>query len=481
RVAVVGDYDVDGVTATALLQVVFGSCGIDSHAILPHRLEEGYGFQPLHVERAKALDAKLIVTVDCGTSATRAVDCALEAGIDVVVTDHHLPGEELPAGTVLVNPRQSGCAYPFPDLAGVGLALKLAVGLAARLGRPLALDPLLRIACLGTIADLVPLLGENRVIAARGLATFGETRSVGLRALMDRAGVKLPLRASDVGFRLGPRLNAAGRLASPQSALELLLARDAKTAGALADQLESANRSRQEEEMRVVQEASALVTARAPLPPILLAWSEGWHKGVVGIAAGRLARELSRPTLLLAVEDGRAVGSGRSVPGVDLHELVRRFETRCERFGGHSQAIGLTVALPELEALRDDLEGAAAEVPPELLSRRHEYELTVPAAELGPELLAELSRLEPFGMGNPQPAIRVQGLRLVGEPRRFGQGHLSATAEGPEGEPVPLVGWRWAERAPDLAGNFEALGYLEEDSYRGEPVLRLTDVRPWQE
>ncbi|HEX4955587.1 MAG TPA: single-stranded-DNA-specific exonuclease RecJ [Thermoanaerobaculia bacterium] len=481
RVAVVGDYDVDGVTATALLLVVFEACGIDARPVLPHRLREGYGFQPLHVERARELGCKVIVTVDCGTSAAEAIAAAGESGVDVIVTDHHLPGEALPAGAVIVNPRQPGCAYPFPYLAGVGLALKLAQGLAARLDRALPLDPLLRVACLGTIADLVPLVGENRVIASRGLATFGETRSVGLKALMDKAGVKPPLSASDVGFRLGPRLNAAGRLASPDQALELLLARDREQAQGLADQLESANRSRQEEEGRAVLEAGEDVRARSPRPSILVAWSEGWHRGVVGIAAGRLARELSRPTILLSVEGEVATGSGRSLPGLDLHSLVRRSAGRCRRFGGHPQAIGLTVETAELEELRQELEqAAAAEWPAESLVQRFEYEIELAAGEVTEGLTQEIVRLEPFGIGNPQPLLRLSGLRLRANPRLFGTSHLSAVAEGHDGGRVNLLGWRWQERAADLDGAFEVLGYLERDSLRGEPVIRLADARPME-
>ncbi len=481
RVAVVGDYDVDGVTATALLLVVFEACGIDARPVLPHRLREGYGFQPLHVERARELGCKVIVTVDCGTSAAEAIAAAGEGGIDVIVTDHHLPGDALPPGAVIVNPRQPDCAYPFPYLAGVGLALKLAQGLAARLGRALPLDPLLRVACLGTIADLVPLVGENRVIASRGLATFGDTRSVGLKALMSKAGVKPPLSASDVGFRLGPRLNAAGRLASPDQALELLLARDREQAQGLAEQLESANRARQEEEGRAVVEAGEDLRTRSPLPSILVAWSESWHRGVVGIAAGRLARDLARPTILLSVEGEVATGSGRSLPGLDLHSLVRRSAGRCRRFGGHPQAIGLTIETGQLEELRQELEEAAAsEWPADSLVQRFEYELELAAGQVTEGLTQELARLEPFGVSNPQPLLRLSGLRLRATPRLFGSSHLSAVAEGQDGGRVNLLGWRWQERAADLEGAFEVLGYLERDSLRGEPVIRLADARPME-
>lgn len=478
KLAVVGDYDVDGVTSTALLLAVFRACGIEAVEIVPHRLREGYGFQPVHVERAAELDCALIVTADCGVASVPAVTAAAAAGIEVVVTDHHLPGPHRPEPAILVNPRQPGCDYPFPDLAGVGLALKLAVAVAERCGRKPPLEQLLRIACLGTIADLVPLTGENRVIAALGLAALGETRSPGLRALFRRAGVKPPLTAADVGFRIGPRINAAGRLDDAAGALELLLTRDRERAEALAEQLDGLNRARQEEEDRVVEEARELLSERSPLPPIAIAWREGWHRGVVGIAAGRIARDYHRPALLLAPDGETVTGSGRSVPGIELHGFLSRWAGELERFGGHAQAIGLSVARDRLEALARAWEEAAEqEWPAELLRRRYEYELELGPGGVDRRLIAGLARLEPTGQGNPVPLARVGPMKLLFPPRRFGRGHLSAVAQGDDGARLGLVGWRWQERAEALEGRFEALGHVEFDRYRQAPVLRLVDAR----
>ena len=478
RIAIVGDYDVDGVTATALLLAVLGACGCDAVPILPHRLREGYGFQAVHVERARAAGCSLILTADCGSSAASAVEAALAAGIGVLVTDHHLPGCELPAGAVQINPRQPGCGYPFPDLAAVGLALKLALAVAARCGRTIDVSALLRVACLGTIADLVPLRGENRVIAALGLAALAHARSQGLKALIRQAGLRPPFTAADVGFRLGPRLNAAGRLDSADRALELLLSRDAGRATELAAELDTRNRERQGEEARAVEAAAAIFSARDPLPPILVAWSAGWHKGVVGVAAGRIAKELHRPTVLLAVEGEHATGSGRSVPGLELHGFLSAWKGRMLRFGGHAQAVGLTVGVAELTALRQEWEEAGAGWPSGLLARRHEYELHVEPREVSASLLADLARLEPFGQGNPRPLVRTGPLRLDGALRPFGNGHLAARTRGADGSAVELVGWGWQEREGDLCGSFEVLAAVENDAWRGGPVLRLVDCRP---
>jgi single-stranded-DNA-specific exonuclease len=478
RIAIVGDYDVDGITATAQLLAVFQKCGLDARPVLPHRLREGYGFQPVHVERARELGCGLIVTADCGSSSAAAVEAALAAGIGVIITDHHLPGCELPAGALHINPRQAGCTYPFRDLAAAGLALKLCLALAVRCGFTLDPAPLLRIACLGTIADLVPLHGENRVIAALGLAALTAARSQGLKALIHQSGMKPPFTAADVGFRLGPRLNAAGRLDDPNRALELLMSRDPGRALELALELDGWNRERQAVENRCVEEARSQFAEREPLPPILVAWSEAWHKGVVGIAAGRIAKELHRPTVLLAVEGDAATGSGRSVHGLELHSFLAAWKHRMARFGGHSQAVGLTVATASLEDLRREWEEAGAAWPEELLARRVEYELHLPPREVTNRLLAQLAALEPFGQGNPRPLVRTGPLRLHGEPRPFGNGHLSARARGDDGAAVDLVGWRWGERAGSLRGPFEVLACVESDSYREGPVLRLVDSRP---
>ena len=481
KVAVVGDYDVDGVSSTALLTAVFQVLGIETEAVLPHRLRDGYGFQTVHVERAREAGCSVILTADCGTTSVTATAAAQEAGMDVVVTDHHLPGAvRLPAGTVLINPKQDDCGYPFRELAAVGLALKLALGLVRRTNTEIPLDALLRVACLGTIADLVPLVDENRVIAALGLEALARTRSVGLKALFRRAGVTAPFTATDVGFRIGPRLNAAGRLDDASAALELLLTRDPRRADALAEDLDRWNRERQDEEQRVVDEARRRLQrdgSGPTAPPIAVLWSEGWHRGVVGIAAGRIARELHRPALLLAVEGDSATGSGRSIPGIDLHGFLEPWKPRLERFGGHTQAVGLTADLETLPELTREWSQAAGEWSDEVLTRTYEWELEVPAGAVGPELLTELSQLEPHGMGNRRPLLKVGPLELAGPPRLFGRGHLSAVARGDDGAAVRLLGWRWAEREDELAGVFEVLGYVEKDTYRGGEVLRLVDAR----
>ena len=480
RIAIVGDYDVDGVTATALLAAVFRATGLEVEVILPNRLQEGYGFQLLHVERAAAAGCSLIVTADCGTTAVDAVRAAKGRNIDVVITDHHLAAEEPIPGAIEVNPKRQAGEHPFMDLAGAGVALNLAIAVAEHFERSVDVGTLLRVACLGTICDLVPLVGENRTIAAVGLQELAKTRSVGLRELMRSADVRSPVTSSDVGFRLGPRLNAAGRMSRPDEALELLMTRDRDRAVALAHQLDEWNRSRQAAETRVVEEAMEAIALRGSLAAILVAWSEAWHPGVVGIAAGRIARKANRPTVLFSVDGESATGSGRSIVDIHLHEFLSTWEERYERFGGHAQAIGIKVRAQDLESLRAAWEESADSLwDEESLTKTLSYELEIPVGEIDNEMVAQIRSLEPFGMGNPEPRIRVGPLRPRGRPRFFGKGHLALEAEGEDGSHIDLLGWGWEERARDLEGSFEVLGCLEIDRYTQKPVLRLVDARPW--
>lgn len=478
-VAIIADYDVDGVTAAAQLVAALRACGVGVETILPDRFTEGYGFQPEHAARAADRGCGLIVTADCGSGATAAMAAAAARAIDVIITDHHLGHSDPLDGVVEINPRRAGCRGALADLSGAGLAFKLATAFAERCGKSIEPTSLLRLACLGTIADMVPLTRENRVIAALGLRALPATRSLGLQALLRLAGATPPFTSDDVAYRIGPRLNAAGRMASAEGALELLLTRDARKAEALAADLEERNRERRAVQETVVEAAMAIFAVRQPRPPILVGWSERWHRGVVGIAAGRIARELNRPTLLFAVNDDVAVGSGRSVPGVHLFDFLAPGQERLLRFGGHAQAVGLSVAAEQLPALQAIWEQAAAAWPRALLERTLEYEASLPVEALTRETLAMVQRLEPFGTGNPQPLLRVGPLRLLGVPRLFGRAHLSAAALSPGGQPVTILGWGWGQRGGELAGDFEALGTLRLDRYRETPVFQLEATRPW--
>ncbi|MCP4204724.1 MAG: single-stranded-DNA-specific exonuclease RecJ [bacterium] len=483
RVSIVGDYDVDGVSATAMLLAVFRACGLEADSILPHRMAEGYGFQPVHVERAEANGSRLIVTADCGSRSIDAAKAALERDISVIVTDHHIPGPALDPRVIEINPHQEACDYPYRELSGAGLAFKLAIALAEAAGREVDPIALLRIACLGTIADLVPLTGENRTIAALGLEALDTTRSAGLKALIEVSRVRQSVTAGDVGFRLGPRLNAAGRMDNPEPALELLLERDPVRARDLAETLDRWNQERQRAELAVVEEARArfLDTGKA-LPRFLMAWSPDWHRGVLGIAAGRLAREFHRPAILLSLQgagdDAIAVGSGRSVRGVHLHDFLSAFEDRFRRFGGHAQAIGISIEIDVLEEVDRAFQEAAEAWDPDVLVPSYEYEEHLEVEAVSLDLVDQLDRLEPFGMANRRPLFRLGPLSLAVPPRQFGKDHLGLRARDDSGVAVDLVAWRWADRTELFSEPFEVLGHLKVDSYLGRASVEIVDARP---
>jgi single-stranded-DNA-specific exonuclease len=471
------------VASCALLGAVLRSLGAEPEIVLPRRDGEGYGLQPSHVRRAVEHGARLLVALDSGTNAAEAWSEAVVAGVELLVVDHHLaepslagaPGRE---HVLVVNPRLGAGSAEQAELTTCGLVLQLAARLLAERGREVPWEALLRVACLGTIADVAPLVGDNRLLVALGLEALGGARSPGLRALAARAGVRAPVRASDVAFRLAPRLNAAGRLATADEALELLLTRDAARAEELVDRLEERNGERQRLEQRILDDALSRVGAE-PLPGLLALWSDGWHRGVVGVAAARLARETHRPAVLLAVDGASATGSGRTVAGLHLHDLLRPFADRMLRFGGHAQAVGLTVASERLEELGAAWREAATGWLERLRVRELRYDLELPPEEVALELLEQIERLEPFGAGNAEPVFRIGPLRRLGAVRSFGRGHLSWSARGATGRPLAVVDWKGADRDRSwLEGEFELLAALERD--RQAPFrLRLVAGRGW--
>ncbi len=445
RIVVFGDYDVDGVTAVAQLRAALVRAGADAVAFLPHRLKDGYGLRPETVRRVLAEHhPAVIVTVDCGITALEGVACARAAGVDVVVTDHHLAGEQLPAGSVVINPKQPGCSYPDKNLAACGIAFKLALAVARRAGFALSAESLLRVACLGTIADLVPLTGENRILVAAGLAALARARAPGLVALLSEAGVE-PGRAPDaetVAFRVAPRLNAAGRLDTAELALSLLEERDPGRAREAARELSRRNSERQALERGVVRAARQRVErAGGPDAAVIVEGDSGWHRGVLGIAASRLAREYHRPVLLFGSDGDRAIGSGRSISGVDLHEMLKELAPFFLEFGGHEQAVGGALPLSRLEDFRIAARAHfSARIPAERLEAVEEAELELPLEEATGDLAEHLERLEPHGMGNPRPVFRCGSASFAGPPTPLGERGLSG-ALSRRGGTLSCISW----------------------------------------
>ncbi len=442
RITVYGDYDVDGVTSTASLVRFLGAVGADVDAYIPRRLEEGYGLNLDAVERLAGQGTRLLVTCDCGVTAVEEVDRAVALGVDVVVIDHHRVPATLPRAAAILNPYQAGCDFPFQHLAAVGVVFNLLLALRRTLrdagwftDRGLSepnLKQFLDLVALGTVADVVPLQDENRVLVAHGLQLLAEGRRPGIRALKAVAGVEAgQVTAGQVGFRLGPRINAAGRLDDARAGLRLLLAETEAEAMPLAEALDRANTERREIERRILGEAAALAETRDPALRGLVLAGEGWHRGVVGIVASRIVERFHRPALVLALEDGKARGSGRSYAGFHLHDALVACEGHLTRYGGHRAAAGLELPAGELGAFQAEFEAICADrLDPEDLVPILRADAEVDPADLTWELCAAVERLAPFGMGHPAPVLVVRGAQLEGGHlvgrRDDGPGHLKA-------------------------------------------------------
>jgi single-stranded-DNA-specific exonuclease len=446
RVVVFGDYDVDGVTAVAQLRAALFRIGADAAAFIPHRLRDGYGLKPETVRRVlEELRPATIITVDCGIGAVEGVACARAAGVEVIVTDHHLVPEELPAGAIVVNPRQPGCPYPFKELAASAVAMKIAENVGRVAGRGLSRESLLRAACLGTIADLVPLEGENRAIAALGLEALASARAPGLRALLAEAGLPAGAAptAEEVAFRIAPRLNAAGRLDTAMLALSLLEERDPDRAAAVARELSARNAERQALERRVVAEARERIAAGSGEEVLLVAADASWHRGVLGIAASRLAREYHRPVLLFGLDGVKASGSGRSIPGVSLHGILKELAHRFVDFGGHDQAVGGSLPADRFEAFCEEArELFRARVPRESLAAHGDADAELPVDALTDGLAEELSLLEPHGAGNPRPVFLARGVRAAAAFVPVGPAGLRGRLRSPSGSGLRAIAWQ---------------------------------------
>ncbi len=489
RIATYGDYDVDGVTSTVLLAGFLRAAGADVVTYTPHRLVEGYGLNVAAVERLVAGGARLVVSLDCGITSVAEVAAAAALGVDAVVVDHHTVPVDLPAAVAILNPHQPGCGYPSKELAAVGVTFALVMALRRRLrergrfgdGRP---EPNLRealdLVALGTIADVVPLTGANRILVRHGLEELARSRRPGILALKRVAGIPggAPVSAGQVGFRLGPRINAAGRLDDAGRGVRLLATADPAEAEALAQELDRENQARQEIERRMLEEARADAAARvaAGARGLVLA-REGWHPGVVGIVAARVAERFHRPAVLIGIAEGVGKGSGRSIEGFHLHAALAACGEHLERFGGHRHAAGLTLAAARIEPFRRAFEAhAAAALADDDLVPRCRVDGWIAEREATAQVAEALARLGPFGAGHPEPvlALRTRALRA----RTVGAGgqHLKLGLAGG----LDAIGFGMGERAAGCEGPIEAaftLGFDEWDGAR-RLQLRLRDLRP---
>lgn len=480
-IAVYGDFDTDGVTAVTLLTQAIAAMGGEIRPYIPHRLREGYGLNTEAIDQLAGEGTRLLLTVDCGISNLREVAHAKARGMDVIITDHHTPPAQLPEAYAIINPKQPGCAYPYKQLVGVGIAYKLVQAL-ARLGvqMPLRGRDLLDVVALGTVADMGPLTGENRVLVRAGLEAINSTQRPGLRALIAAAGLAQgKVTSTDISFMLGPRLNAAGRLDDAVLAYRLLLSDDFAAAQLLAEELNRANRQRQELTKQLQQAARQHAAEQGKQENrIVLLDSADYPAGLVGLVAARLVDELGRPVLLLERGEHTSRGSARSVPGFSIIDALASCGELFERYGGHSAAAGFTIAnerLPELEQRL--LHYAAQHLPDDMLAPTLEIDAEQPLGGLSWELLAQIAVLEPFGQANPQPVLMSRHVRVINARARGAEGqHLKLRlADGAGGPAYEAIAFRLGHLA-DYFAKYPWLDIaytLEANEWNGARTLQL--------
>jgi single-stranded-DNA-specific exonuclease len=484
QILIYGDYDVDGTTGTVVLRRALQLLGAQTRFHIPHRFTEGYGIRQDVLERAKAEGCALVISVDCGIRAHAPLEWARANGLDVIVTDHHLPDAEegAPPAFAVLNPNQRGCDYPDKHLAGVGVAFKLAHAVLRERGRESLVKGFLKVVAIGTVADVAPLVGENRAIVALGLADIVNATNPGLRALMEVAGCGdgRNMRCSDLGFRLGPRINAAGRMDAARAVVELFETTDADEARRLAAHLDARNRERQVMQRAITGRAVAEYERSGDRGAVAVIAGDGWHRGVIGLAASRIAERLARPCVVISLdENGTGHGSARSVEGYHLLDGLTACADLLETFGGHAQAAGLTVRRENVPELRRRLHEHAGKFLVDAGERAPvvKVDAELDARLLTPALADELDRLEPFGAQWPRPIFLSRDVRVLKEARVLKERHLKfEVAAGQDARPVEALWWGGAEEAaatPRAGDRIELAYAVETNLWRGERRLQL--------
>lgn len=485
KILVWGDYDVDGTTGTVLLRRTLKMLGGDTAFHVPNRFTEGYGINIPALEKAKAEGCTLAISVDCGIRSFEPVAWAKANGLDFIITDHHLSDEVNgnPDAFAIVNPNQTSCEYPDKHLAGVGVAFKLAHLLLRERGKENLVPAFLKMAAIGTVADIMKLSGENRAIVALGLRDLPNTKNYGLKALMEVADCTSEMTSMDIGFRIAPRINAAGRMDVAQTVIELFETENFMEARRLAGVLDSRNKERQKVQQQIT-ELALTEAAERTLGNFVVVAGEGWHRGVIGLAASRIAERLYRPTIVLSIEDGVAHGSARSIPDYHLLNALDSCADLFEQFGGHAAAAGMKIKQDNIEALREKLNSHAdlafvdRDMTPEL-----QIDARVSGRTLNLELLEDLKKFEPFGAGNPKPVFVTTDLMVRDEPLVMKDKHLKLKLEDPERRRFEAVWWDGVERSKGQtleAGTRIEVAYTPEvNKWQGNIRLQLVveDVR----
>ncbi len=472
-ILIYGDYDVDGTTGTAVLLRALNMLGATTGFHVPHRFTEGYGIRQDALQKAAADGYKLVVSVDCGITAHDPLHWARANGLDIIITDHHLPDKEegSPPAVAVLNPNQQGCSYPDKNLAGVGVAFKLIHALFRARGRESVVPGFLKMVAIGTVADVAKLVGENRAIVALGLSDLPRARNAGLRALIEIAGCgdDGEMTAYDLGFRIGPRINAAGRMDAARAVVELFSASQPAEARRLAEHLDTRNRERMDAQReifkRAVEEFETSGTDMNLCYAAVIA-GDGWHRGVIGLAASKIAERLNRPCVVISLDGDLGHGSARSIAAYHLFDGITSCRDLLDKFGGHSHAAGLSIKRDRIDEFRRRLnEHAASCLTEDDLIPAIEIDAELSPSDLGFTLSQDLHALEPFGAGNPRPVFMTRGLRVMSEPQMIKEQHLKMRVCGENNRPFEAMWWRGVEEVEatpqpnqriDLAYEFEA-------------------------
>ena len=460
RITIFGDYDADGLTATALLYNLFSDLDIPVSYYIPDRLEEGYGLNNKAIEKINGDGTGLIITVDCGISNEREIAFAQSLGMDVVVTDHHQMPDNPKLDCPVINPHQPDCPFPFKDLAGVGVAFFFAVAVRAGLREKgwfrsrtePDLKEYLDLVALGTVADRVPLTGQNRILVKSGLETLAGTRWAGMKAMMEVADIgESEVSAEDLAFRLAPRLNAPGRIGETSLGIQALTTREAISAKNLALRINSANSKRQDIERDIYDSIEDMIEKAGGIGErrTLLLGAEGWHKGVLGIVASRLVDKYYRPSLIYNIRDGLAVGSGRSIDGFNLFRVLNQLKHFFEKFGGHSHAAGFTIKVDNLGVFEKELDALAREMlSDDVLIPSIDVDAEISLRDITRETIHQIRSLSPFGAGNPEPNFVARSLDVL-ESRIVGERHLKfKVRQAGEGNPLEAIGFGLGDKYP---------------------------------
>ena len=483
-IAIHGDYDVDGITSTVILRRTLELLGGTVTHFIPERLKDGYGLQPAAIDRLHAEGVSVIVSVDCGIRGADAARRARELGVDLIITDHHEPDTELPPALAVINPKRHDCSYPDKYLAGVGVALKLVQALCARAGKGHWLPAFVKVAAIGTLADVVPLVGENRVIASLGLASLSRgPHTIGLRALLEATGLSgKTIDSYQVAFMIAPRVNAAGRMSTPDIATRLLLATGESMgdeARGLAQQLNDENLRRQQEEAELVSQAKKAIETDPAVGAhnVLVVGGDGWHRGVIGIAASKLVDAYHKPAIVLSIDGDVAHGSCRSIPDFDMLGALEHCADLFARFGGHRQAAGLTMEAARVPEFRARVNAYADDVlEPDQLRPRLRIDGPLHLKAITHDLVQGLDSMGPFGLANPRPVFHAGPVQIVDGPKSIKDRHLKMTFNQ-EGRRFRAMAWRLAERAQFLEKHRDGVNLafsLDRNEYQGETFLELT-------